>query len=89
MSYQNIPLDAFATTFGQTTGERRLSSPGFFADSVFIGLELSSVALGGKVVNVSDEFFAAAFHLLLVEVSRSALAQCPSIHGFRLRSTES
>ena len=52
-----------------------------FADSVFIGLELSSVALGGKVVNVSDEFFAAAFHLLLVEVSLFPFGHCPmSIH---------
>lgn len=38
---------------------------------LFIALELSSVALGGKIVKVSDEFFAEAFHLLLVEVSRS------------------
>ena len=30
--------------------------------------ELSSVALGGTVTSVSDEFFAEAFHLLLVEV---------------------
>ena len=30
--------------------------------------ELSSVALGGQVISVSDEFFADAFHLLLVEV---------------------
>ncbi len=32
-------------------------------------IELSSVALGGRIVAVSDEFFAEAFHLLLVEVS--------------------
>jgi len=32
-------------------------------------LELSSVALGGKIVSVSDEFFAEAFNLLKVEVS--------------------
>ena len=32
-------------------------------------IELSSVALGGRVIAVSDEFFAEAFHLLLVEVS--------------------
>ena len=31
--------------------------------------ELSSVALDGRIVAVSDEFFAEAFHLLLVEVS--------------------
>jgi allantoicase len=35
--------------------------------------ELSSVALGGKVVSVSDEFFAEAFHLILVEVSFYAI----------------
>ncbi|KAF8550900.1 Allantoicase [Imleria badia] len=56
MSYQRIPLDAFAVTFGQTT-------------------ELSSVTLGGKIVNVSDEFFAAAFHLLLVEPAPSLKGQ--------------
>ncbi|KAG9316251.1 galactose-binding domain-like protein [Chiua virens] len=56
MSYETIPLDAFPTTFGQTT-------------------ELSSAALGGKVVNVSDEFFAAAFHLLLVEPAPSMKGQ--------------
>ena len=32
-------------------------------------LELSSVALGGQICSVSDEFFAEAHHLLLVEVS--------------------
>jgi hypothetical protein len=31
--------------------------------------ELSSVAFGGKVISVSDELFAEAFHLILVEVS--------------------
>lgn len=31
--------------------------------------ELSSVAVDGRIVAVSDEFFAEAFHLLLVEVS--------------------
>jgi len=56
MSYQHIPLDAFETTFGQTT-------------------ELSSVALGGKVIKVSDEFFAEAFHLLLVEPAPSLKGQ--------------
>ena len=34
--------------------------------------ELSSIALGGKIVSVSDEFFAEAFHLILVEVSSYA-----------------
>lgn len=35
--------------------------------------ELSSVALDGRIVAVSDEFFAEAFHLLLVEVSETFL----------------
>jgi hypothetical protein len=40
--------------------------------------ELSSVALGGKIVSVSDEFFAEAFHLILVEVSPMSLTVCLS-----------
>jgi allantoicase len=56
MSYQSIPLDALATTFGQTT-------------------ELSSVALGGEIVDVSDDLFCAASHLLLVEPASSLKGQ--------------
>ncbi|KIM45234.1 hypothetical protein M413DRAFT_441917 [Hebeloma cylindrosporum] len=42
----------------------------------FSGLtELSSVALGGRIVAVSDEFFAEAFHLLLVEPAPSMKGQ--------------
>ncbi|EGN99682.1 hypothetical protein SERLA73DRAFT_88261 [Serpula lacrymans var. lacrymans S7.3] len=37
--------------------------------------ELSSVALGGKIVSVSDEFFAKAFNLLLVEPAPSLKGQ--------------
>ncbi|KAF8904462.1 allantoicase [Gymnopilus junonius] len=37
--------------------------------------ELSSVAIGGRVVAVSDEFFAEAFHLLLVEPAPSMKGQ--------------
>lgn len=37
--------------------------------------ELSSAALEGKVIKVSDEFFAAAHHLLLVEPSPSLAGQ--------------
>jgi allantoicase len=41
------------------------------------GIELSSVALGGRIVAVSDEFFVEAFHLLLVEVcSNLVLSDC-------------
>ncbi|KAI0268773.1 allantoicase [Gloeopeniophorella convolvens] len=38
-------------------------------------IELSSVALGGAVVSVSDEFFAEAFHLLLVQPAQSLKGQ--------------
>ncbi|KAJ7496105.1 galactose-binding domain-like protein [Mycena galericulata] len=37
--------------------------------------ELSSVALGGRVVSVSDDFFAEAYHLLLVEPAPSLKGQ--------------
>ncbi|KAL4080245.1 galactose-binding domain-like protein [Scleroderma yunnanense] len=37
--------------------------------------ELSSIALGGKIIKVSDEFFAAAHHLLLVEPPHSLQGQ--------------
>ncbi|TFY80894.1 hypothetical protein EWM64_g3118 [Hericium alpestre] len=37
--------------------------------------ELSSVAIGGKIIEVSDEFFAEAFHLLLVEPAPSLKGQ--------------
>lgn len=37
--------------------------------------ELSSVALGGEIIQVSDEFFAEAYHLLLVEPAPSLKGQ--------------
>ncbi|KAK7005736.1 putative allantoicase [Favolaschia claudopus] len=37
--------------------------------------ELSSVAIGGRVLSVSDDFFAEAFHLLLVEPAPSLKGQ--------------
>ncbi|KAG8749487.1 Allantoicase [Serendipita sp. 396] len=37
--------------------------------------EISSVALGGRVLSVSDDFFAEAFHLLLVEPAPSLKGQ--------------
>ncbi|KAH9892562.1 allantoicase [Cubamyces lactineus] len=46
-----------------------------FKDTFSTAIELSSVALGGKVVSVSDEFFAEAFHLLLVEPAPSLKGQ--------------
>ncbi|KAF5351866.1 hypothetical protein D9756_007571 [Leucocoprinus leucothites] len=46
-----------------------------FSDVFAATTELSSVALGGRVVAVSDEFFAEAFHLLLVEPAPSMKGQ--------------
>ncbi|KAH9948539.1 Allantoicase, partial [Amylocystis lapponica] len=37
-----------------------------FAETFSTSIELSSAALGGSIVSVSDEFFAEAYHLLLV-----------------------
>ncbi|PCH43791.1 allantoicase [Wolfiporia cocos MD-104 SS10] len=45
--------------------------PGTFSTAI----ELSSVALGGSVISFSDEFFAEAFHLLLVEPPPSLKGQ--------------
>ncbi|KAK0241789.1 galactose-binding domain-like protein [Armillaria nabsnona] len=41
----------------------------------FDAIELSSVAIGGRVLSVSDEFFAEAYHLLLVEPAISLKGQ--------------
>ncbi|KAJ7076315.1 galactose-binding domain-like protein [Mycena belliarum] len=46
-----------------------------FATEFSSTTELSSVALGGRVVSVSDDFFAEAFHLLLVEPAQSLKGQ--------------
>ncbi|KAL6310380.1 allantoicase [Sparassis latifolia] len=46
-----------------------------FAKTFSTAIELSSVALGGCVVSVSDEFFADAFHLLLVQPAPSLQGQ--------------
>ncbi|KAI0775697.1 allantoicase [Trametes elegans] len=46
-----------------------------FGDAFATTIELSSVALGGNVVSVSDEFFAEAFHLLLVHPAPSLKGQ--------------
>ncbi|TFY64094.1 hypothetical protein EVJ58_g2840 [Rhodofomes roseus] len=46
-----------------------------FASAFGTAIELSSVALGGKVESFSDEFFAEAFHLLLVEPAPSLKGQ--------------
>lgn len=89
MSYKRIPLDDFKDAFSTTIGKsesryqphmslkpvrfRRTHNP-----------ELSSVALGGQVVSASDEFFAEAFHLLLVEVWSLPALQCASDHNPQL-----
>jgi allantoicase len=68
MAYESIPLEAFHESFKFNTGV-------YYICSLFNGPHttvLSSVALGAKVVKVSDEFFAEAFHLLKVEVSSMA-----------------
>ncbi|KAI0930256.1 hypothetical protein AcV5_007017 [Taiwanofungus camphoratus] len=46
-----------------------------FSDTFSTAIELSSVALGGSIVSVSDEFFAEAYHLLLVEPAPSLKGQ--------------
>ncbi|KAK7687174.1 hypothetical protein QCA50_009678 [Cerrena zonata] len=46
-----------------------------FAEEFATTIELSSAALGGSIVSVSDEFFAEAFHLLLVEPAPSLKGQ--------------
>ncbi|OJA18612.1 hypothetical protein AZE42_01763 [Rhizopogon vesiculosus] len=46
-----------------------------FKETFEFSIELSSVALGGEVVKVSDEFFAEAFHLLKVEPAPSLKGQ--------------
>uniref|UniRef100_A0A0W0FHD9 Allantoicase domain-containing protein n=1 Tax=Moniliophthora roreri TaxID=221103 RepID=A0A0W0FHD9_MONRR len=46
-----------------------------FPDAFGATTELSSVAIGGRVLSVSDEFFAEAFHLLLVEPAPSLKGQ--------------
>lgn len=67
MSVERIPLDDFTEAFSGTTGALPALNLSEQPDRQSVQ-ELSSVALGGKVLSVSDEFFAEAFHLLLVEV---------------------
>ncbi len=56
----------------------RLSVPSVLSPSnpmPFDAIELSSVAIGGRVLSVSDEFFAEAYQLLLVEPAISLKGQ--------------
>jgi allantoicase len=86
MAYESIPLEAFHETFKFNTGMCCICSL-FDPQVTWLDLELSSVALGGKVVKVSDEFFAEAFHLLEVEVS--PMANVNLQNAFKTLSTAS
>jgi allantoicase len=69
MSFERIASTDFNEKFSTLIGKKNHN---FIIILVVITLsfaELSSVALDGRIVSVSDEFFAEAFHLLLVEVS--------------------
>ena len=69
MAYERIPLDRFAKSFTGFIGACALNLELFLSPETYlIYIELSSVALGGKICSVPDEFFAEAYHLLLVEV---------------------
>jgi hypothetical protein len=62
-----VALDEFSQTFSGYIGDSCDALSLSLADRLWVQ-EISSVALGGRVIAVSDEFFAEAFHLLLVEV---------------------
>jgi allantoicase len=67
MAYKVVPLEDFSKEFGSTIGQ--LSKIIIPSSTELAFTELSSVSIGGQVVHVSDEFFAEAYQLLLVEVS--------------------
>jgi hypothetical protein len=73
MSSQQVPLEQFPQVFGTDIGIKHALPPSDFSPDIHLYLELSSVALGGRVVSVSDDFFAEAFHLLLVEARHPVL----------------
>lgn len=66
MAYQRLVLEEFAK-LGSTTGRSIIET--LASVELTLSTEISSVALGGSVTSVSDDFFAEAFHLLLVEAS--------------------
>lgn len=74
--YESVPLEDFAKVFKETsTGESRYSTR-FGCPSLqkvtripWSSSEVSSVALGGKIVSFSDEFFVEASNLLKVHPS--------------------
>ena len=66
MSFERVALQLSKSRFANLTGMFLLL---FHEVPIYhTPPELSSIALGGRVVSVSDEFFAEAYHLLLVEV---------------------
>jgi hypothetical protein len=83
-AYESIPLERFQEVFKDTSTGRSLGisyhSRSVANDVNNCGmsfLEVSSVALGGKIVSFSDEFFAEASNLLKVHVSSlTALPTC-------------
>jgi hypothetical protein len=85
-SYESIPLEQFQQVFKDTsTGELQLllslvEPLSEIAHVRIISLEVSSVALGGKIVSFSDEFFAEASNLLKVHVSSGFLFRSVSVH---------
>lgn len=66
MAYQRLALDEFPKLRSSATGQSTAHPQCRYSRCP---TEISSTALGGKVTSVSDEFFAEAFHLLLVEAS--------------------
>ena len=86
MAFKRISLDKYSEAFPDATGEDTLSAHCRLSlTGTSSTKELSSIALGGKVVSVSDEFFAEAFHLILVEVSSYATTPTSFLIAERLR----
>jgi len=62
-------LNKYAQTLMTLPGKRHNLTSGVVSCLIDTPKELSRIALGGKIVSVSDEFFAEASHLILVEAS--------------------
>jgi allantoicase len=87
--FEKFPLENIKTVFEAQIGAHLTNHRSHFrtvadhrTDSLTDSLitectELSSVALGGEVTSVSDEFFSAAHHLFLVEVVPPRLCLTP------------